>query len=180
LQTLGLGEAAGRGAGRNVRRRPSRRLVVSDLLADPYTSRRIERQGLLSYVTGSHAFKGGFALQQGTNSNEVKVNQDITSRCSTGSAFVTGNATPYTVLVQMNANLGLYAQDQWTIKRLTLNLGGRFDYINASVPEIHLPAVRFVGHAIYAEVRRRAELEGLLTRLGVAMTCLATARRPSR
>ena len=34
----------------------------------------------------------------------------------------------------MNADLGLYAQDRWTIKRLTLNFGLRFDYFNGSVP----------------------------------------------
>ena len=29
-----------------------------------------------------------------------------------------------------SCELGLYAQDQWTIKRLTLNYGLRFDYFN--------------------------------------------------
>ena len=29
---------------------------------------------------------------------------------------------------RMKADLGLFAQDQWTIKRLTLNYGVRFDY----------------------------------------------------
>ena len=35
-------------------------------------------------------------------------------------------------------------QDQWTINRLTLNLGLRFDYLNAGVPETDLPAGLFV------------------------------------
>ena len=29
-------------------------------------------------------------------------------------------------------NLGLFAQEQWTHKRLTVNIGIRFDYLNAS------------------------------------------------
>jgi hypothetical protein len=39
----------------------------------------------------------------------------------------------------VNADLGVYAQDSWTLRRLTFNYGVRFDYLNASVPEQHLP-----------------------------------------
>jgi outer membrane receptor protein involved in Fe transport len=35
---------------------------------------------------------------------------------------------------------GLFAEDQWTVKRLTLNLGLRFDYFNGFVPASHQPA----------------------------------------
>ena len=35
--------------------------------------------------------------------------------------------------------MGVYAQAQWTIKRLTLNLGLRFDYLNAEAPATTLP-----------------------------------------
>ena len=38
----------------------------------------------------------------------------------------------------------MYVQDQWTIKRLTLNLGLRFDYLNAGVPATDLPPGIFV------------------------------------
>ena len=56
--------------------------------------------------------------------------------------------TPYTATQQVNADLGIYAQDAWTMKRLTLNYGGRFDHFNSSVPAhtspptIWLPFVR--------------------------------------
>jgi hypothetical protein len=33
---------------------------------------------------------------------------------------------------------GLYAQDRWTMDRLTLSLGARFDWFNASIPGFHL------------------------------------------
>ena len=38
----------------------------------------------------------------------------------------------------LNHELGLYAQDKWTLGRLTLNGGIRFDYFNTSFPEQHL------------------------------------------
>src|SRR4029079_19422174 len=33
---------------------------------------------------------------------------------------------------------GLYAQDRWTMDRVTLSLGVRFDWFNASIPGYHL------------------------------------------
>ena len=50
------------------------------------------------------------------------------------------------------ADLGLYAQDRWTIKRLTLNYGVRFDYFNGYVPATQLAAGRFVGARDFAPV----------------------------
>ena len=35
---------------------------------------------------------------------------------------------------KVKADFGLYAQDAWTMKRLTLNYGGRFDHFNSYVP----------------------------------------------
>src|SRR6185369_1485025 len=46
---------------------------------------------------------------------------------------VTQNATPdaYSDRVQ---SIGFFAQDQWTMKRVTLNLGGRYDHFVGWVP----------------------------------------------
>ena len=41
---------------------------------------------------------------------------------------------------RIKMDLGLYGQDQWTLKRLTLNLGLRFDYFNGYVPAQTRPA----------------------------------------
>ena len=41
---------------------------------------------------------------------------------------------------RLKMNLGIYGQDQWTINRLTLNLGARFSYFNAYNPEQTRPA----------------------------------------
>jgi hypothetical protein len=47
---------------------------------------------------------------------------------------VTQRATPLHSRSILNADLGLFAQDQWTMRRLTLNLGVRFDYLNGAIP----------------------------------------------
>ena len=53
--------------------------------------------------------------------------------------------TPLLYQIRTKADLGLYAQDKWTIRRLTLNYGLRFEYFNGYVPATSLPAGRFVG-----------------------------------
>ena len=53
---------------------------------------------------------------------------------------VTQIATPYQDKERLKAEVGVYLQDQWTMRRLTLNLGLRFDYLNAFVPSQYLGA----------------------------------------
>ena len=52
----------------------------------------------------------------------------------------------------MRAQMGVYAQDQWTLSRITVNAGLRFDYQNSYVPAQHLPAGPFVGERNFDEV----------------------------
>jgi hypothetical protein len=44
----------------------------------------------------------------------------------------------------VNADLGIFLQDTWTMRRLTLNPGVRFDYFDTSIPAQSVPAGRFV------------------------------------
>ena len=53
---------------------------------------------------------------------------------------LTQYATPYLIENRFRHDLGVYAQDQWAIDRLTLNLGVRFDYFNGYVPAQDIPA----------------------------------------
>ena len=43
----------------------------------------------------------------------------------------------------MNRDLGLYAQDSWTFRRLTLNGGMRFEWLNAENTALTSGAGRF-------------------------------------
>ena len=44
----------------------------------------------------------------------------------------------------VDADIGLYAQDSWTIKRLTVNAGLRFDYFRGEIRATDMPGGRFV------------------------------------
>jgi hypothetical protein len=88
-----------------------------------------------SYVTGSHNAKIGIELQRGHFWRGD--NNDSTG----GMWFVTRDYVPLQVVIQapvtgyqnnLNRNLGLFAQDRWTLNRLTLNGGLRLDFQNES------------------------------------------------
>jgi Carboxypeptidase regulatory-like domain/TonB-dependent Receptor Plug Domain len=99
----------------------------------------------LNYVTGSHAFKFGMADMWGTRLYQYDINQAQSWTLTNGvPATITEYARPMTDLEHLKAALGLYAQDRWTINRLTMNLGIRFDYHNAYVPAQDVAAVPFV------------------------------------
>lgn len=99
----------------------------------------------VSYITGSHSFKTGLFLQEGWRRHVNEVNGDVnyTFRNQRPQS-ITLYATPLVYRERLKANVGLFAQEQWTRNRLTINLGLRFDYLNAFVPEQHLDAGRFV------------------------------------
>jgi hypothetical protein len=123
-----------------------------------------------SYVTGSHAFKAGFANMTGRRRHTRSMGGDVTYRLTNSSNGVPNQltqwATPLEWLEDLNADLGIYAQDQWTTKRLTLNAGIRYDYLNASVPEQRLPATRFLPARSFQPVKNVPNWHDVSPRLG--------------
>jgi hypothetical protein len=100
-----------------------------------------------SYVTGSHNLKVGISDEQGFNDESRQFNH----RDGLNYDFLNGRpiriqylAQPYFQQERQNHEIGLYAQDAWRIKRLTLNLGLRWDYITMGYPEADLPAGPYV------------------------------------
>jgi hypothetical protein len=128
----------------------------------PYTSWTKSYSGMAaaSYITGSHAFKTGLTMQWGTNSRTFSSNAQINTLVfNAGLLGLPASATnpipctrlpcplaiavangPTTAQQKVKRDIGFYIQDQWTINRLTLNLGGRFDHFNAEVPAQSAPA----------------------------------------
>jgi hypothetical protein len=115
-------------------------------------NRYVERFSV-SYVTGSHAFKVGVTDQQHINIRTDVVNGDINYTLNDGvPTSITQWATPFTQQNDTKADLGLFAQDQWVIKHLTLNYGLRFDYFNGDVPAEEVPAGQFAPARNFARV----------------------------
>ena len=129
--------------------------------ASPVASRRYgdhnagqsNQRFAVSYVTGSHNFKVGIQTFEGRRFHQELRNGDMDYVFLNGRPnSLTLWATPLEFDEQIKINFGFFAQDQWTINRLTLNLGLRVDYFNAYVAEQSLPAGRFVPARDYPEV----------------------------
>jgi hypothetical protein len=102
-------------------------------------------KGSMSYVKGSHNLKVGMQMQRGhftrNDSNHQLGDYYILSIDGmvpfphVGLPTITSPLAGWTD--RLNYNLGLYGQDSWTVRRLTLNAGVRFDFQNESVDAYH-------------------------------------------
>ena len=105
-------------------------------LGHPNSRDRFTYRASASYVTGSHNFKTGFQTEQLKTSTYWHANGNTSYYLFNGFPIgILQWATPYLVQANAKADLGIYAQDQWTVtNKLTLNLGIRWDYFNSYVP----------------------------------------------
>ena len=130
-----------------------------------------------SYVTGSHALKAGFQIQEGVLNQDAIINQDVYYNFVKGKpSTITQWATPYQNRVRTLPELGVFVQDQWAIRRLTINAGLRLDYFNGYVPAQSLAAVRFVGARDFAEVKGVPHWTDLDPRLGASYDLFGDGR----
>ena len=131
------------------------------------TGRSAERFSL-SYVTGTHNMKFGVTDEQGFN-DESRSRNNVVDGLNYD--FANGKplrlqyyATPFQVNVRQNLELGVFGQDAWKLKRITLNVGIRYDRVemgyNAStsdagpyVPKREAPALS--GVPIYNDINPR-------------------------
>jgi hypothetical protein len=122
----------------------------------------------VSYITGSHTFKSGLYALEALVNRRASINHDVsyTFRNAVPQS-VTYWATPYEREGRVRS-LGLYAQDQWTMRKLTLNLGLRLDSFYGWVPELHLPAGRWVPARDFPRVENVPNWTDLSPRLGAA------------
>ena len=89
-----------------------------------------------TYVTGSHAFKVGFNNTQGHLDEYLYVLNPLSYRFNNGIPNrITQRAFPYRAITNLDNDLGLYAQDRWSLNRWTIQAAIRFDYFATSFPE---------------------------------------------
>jgi hypothetical protein len=95
--------------------------------------------GSLTYVTGSHTVKTGMLWGFGSNGYVNDMNADLWQNyqnSGTGQipVSVTVFNSPLSTYPELKANIGLYVQDQWAFKRVTLNYGIRYEYLKEEIP----------------------------------------------
>ena len=122
----------------------------------------------LSYVTGSHNIKGGWQWAWGQDRNDHLTNGDIQNmnyrRGVPESVTVTND--PLFTDEYVKADMGFYIQDTWTVKRLTISPGVRYEYFNAMLQEQWSPEGRFAPGRWFAEVEHLPLWKDVTPRFG--------------
>jgi hypothetical protein len=131
-----------------------------------------------TYVTGSHAFKVGFNNTQGhldeylytLNNLSYRFNNTIPNR-------ITQRAFPYRAITNLDNDLGLYAQDRWSLNRWTIQGAIRFDYFATSFPEQTIgPSDMTPGRNITFPAEDNISWKDLTYRSGLAYDLFGTGR----
>jgi len=132
--------------------------------------------GSMSYVTGSHNFKVGTQLRRMALDNDFAITEGVTYNMADRTPeSITYWAVPYINKSRIQQHAA-YAQDQWTIRNLTLNLGLRFEYVHGYIPEQHMPAGPWVPERVFAAVNSVPRWTDLNSRVGVAYDLFGTGR----
>ena len=99
----------------------------------------------LSYVSGLYTLKFGFnGGQMKSRRTDYLIGPPITYRFNNGVPNrLTLFAVPHVQKADIDQDTGVFAQTRWTLGRLTLLGGVRFDYFKTSFPETHLPPTEF-------------------------------------
>ena len=133
-----------------------------------------------SYVTGSHNFKAGVTMEQAFN-DESRTRNNETDGLNYD--FLNGRplriqyqAEPFLQQERQNAELGIFLQDAWTIRRVTLNLGIRMDYVSMGFPAAELDAGLFVPARKVEELKGVPEWTDINPRFGVAIDVFGNGR----
>jgi hypothetical protein len=124
----------------------------------------------VSYVSGAHNMKVGIQNRSGWLKDLRRdINGDIVQQYRNGvpSQVLVLN-TPLNNQVNLNADFGVFAQDTWTMRRLTLNPGVRFDYFNSEVPAMSAPAGRFVPERTFEAIKNTPNWKNVSPRFGAA------------
>jgi hypothetical protein len=123
---------------------------------------RYNWQGSSSYVTGSHNLKVGVQYQRGTFFHTVDANGDLYQVYRSSTTAIPWTV-PNTVVIRntpitrygerLNHDVGIYAQDTFTMNRLSVTGGIRVEWLNAQVEAAATPAGRFVPARNFATIQ---------------------------
>src|SRR3989449_556957 len=145
------------------------------------TDERFHERFGVSYITGSHNFKTGVDVNQFSQGRKDYSDVNLVNHAR---SYTFRDQAPVSVSIYATPNgpyneateNAVYAQDQWTIRKLTLNLGLRYSVFDAFIPEQHLPSGPFEPARDFPAVERSPHWENLSPRVGAAYDMFGTGK----
>jgi hypothetical protein len=125
-----------------------------------------------SYVTGAHNFKVGYQILRGNVTANTIHRADDVGGLPISYGFTNGVPTSMTLFASgisdahLKWDMGTFAQDSWSMKRVTLNLGMRFDWLEARTGDVTEPANALFGSYSAAAVDNRPNWKDFSPRIG--------------
>jgi hypothetical protein len=142
----------------------------------PYYFRVPDRHTIssqMSYVTGSHAFKTGVQYGFGGNRHQRSIYGGVdlyqeyrTTNGVRAPESVVVYSTPQEARERIKYDLGIFVQDSYSHKRLTISPGIRFELFNTFVPAQDSPAGRFVPFRHFDKIENLPNWRDVAPRFG--------------
>ena len=134
--------------------------------------------GASSYVTGSHALRFGLQWGRGWITSWRDANGDMVQRYSNGvpNSVQRWNFPIPEARSNLDYLVGVFLQDSWTMRRLTLNPGIRFEAIRGSVPAQSAPEGRFVPMRQFGAIEDLPNWRNWAPRFGAAYDLFGNGR----
>ncbi|MET0216285.1 MAG: carboxypeptidase regulatory-like domain-containing protein [Vicinamibacterales bacterium] len=158
-------------------------LIYGNIPTRTLPRRQYQARLAVSHVTGSHTFKTGATVRQVRIGDIDKLGHDLwMHNGSINYRFRDGIPNQLTLtdapwnFEESVRDVAAYAQDQWTVRRLTLNLGLRYTDAKAWTPEQVLGAGFFVPERRFAPVDSVPHYRNLSPRVGFAYDLFGTGR----
>ena len=139
-------------------------------------SKQYNGKAVMTYVTGAQSLKVGAQWFHGDRLGYADGGESALTLRNGVPISVTMNTNPVRQRESLDMNLGIYAQEQLTLDRATLNLGVRFDYLKASVIEQFVAAGPFVPERRFDPINDVPNWKDISPRLGVSYDLFGDAR----
>ncbi len=131
-----------------------------------------------SYITGAHTFKAGVDHSSGYQGQRDNDNgQPLSYRFNNGVPNqITMRAWPYEYTLNQQW-FGAFVQDRWTIDRLTLNYGVRYDFFGVDFPEERLgPTLLTPNRSFTFEAQESIDWHDITPKFGAAYDLFGNGR----
>lgn len=134
-------------------------------------------KAVVTYVTGSSSTKLGGQWFSGGRTAYTYSNGDAQLQLRNQIAeAVVQQTTTLESKETLKLNLGMFVQEQYTLRRFTLNAGLRFDYLNEYIPEQNTAPQRFAPALSYPRINDVPNWKDISPRLGLAWDVFGNSR----
>jgi hypothetical protein len=132
--------------------------------------------GNLSYVTGAHNIKTGVTVRRGQSQELFTIRGDILQITNNGVANSVRLVNTPSGHNESGVNSGIFLQDSWHLKRVTINPGIRYERFTMNIPAQSAPAGTWVPARSYPAQNGIVNWNTVSPRFGISWDVFGNGR----